>query len=88
MKTAKAIVFWCTMPFTFILVLLFGLLEAIAEWGQEALHWFEGWCFDYKKHNVYRGGGIWTGKTDQHYDDDHLNRYLDRHAAVDSTRKR
>ena len=60
-KTMKKFLFWAMSPITFIACLLLAILEGIGYSGQETLHKFEGWCFNYKDTGlIYHGDGIWS----------------------------
>lgn len=64
MKTFKKILFWTTSPVCMLCFILFMVLEWVSERCQHFLRMYEAWCFDYKKHWVYLGDGIWKGKDD------------------------
>jgi len=63
MKTFKKYLYYFTTPCTFILFLIFTIIEDIGHGVTELLHMFEAWCFNYKDTGLkYRGEGIWSSK--------------------------
>lgn len=59
----KKVLFWCTLPFVVVIGIMFMpivALNIVYEKFQDALMYFEGWCYDLPKMGYkFSDNGVW-----------------------------